>query len=161
MIWLYIIGGIVVLLGFTAFFGAPYVPSRRRDVESLFTKGYLLTADDAVLDLGSGDGTVLRVVRGLGAAAVGYELHPLLYWLSKLLSPGVTVRMVNIWTTPFPDDVTVVYIFSVGRDGKRLVRKMQREVQRLGRELTLICYGNPLPGVMPVKEVGPYLVYRF
>ena len=161
MTWLYIVGGVVVVLGFTAFFGAPYVPSRRRDVRRLFMNDYPLRSDDVVLELGSGDGTVLRVIRQAGARAIGYELHPLLYWVSKVLTPGVQIRMVNIWTAPFPKDVTVVYIFSVGRDGNRLVRKMQREVARLGRTVTLICYGNPLPGRAPDSAAGPYLLYRF
>ena len=85
MTWLYIVGGVVVVLGFTAFFGAPYVPSRRRDVRRLFMNDYPLRSDDVVLDLGSGDGTVLRVIRQAGARAIGYELHPLLYWLQQQL----------------------------------------------------------------------------
>lgn len=164
MIWAYILAFIVVVAGFSAFFGAPYVPTRRRDVQKLFTHSFKLTNRDCVLDLGCGDGLVLREVRRYGARAVGYEIHPVLYGIARFLSrhdPSVIVRLVNMWTTQFPEDTTVVYVFSVGRDSKRLEALIQREANRLARPLRLICYGNPLPNTNLDVQHGPYSTYRF
>jgi len=164
MRWLYVVGCIVVLMGISAFFGAPYVPSRRRDVKRMFDELVPIGPGDVVLDIGSGDGLVLREVSRRGAMAVGYEIHPLFFALSKVLSAGdarVDVRLVNAWTTRFPQDVTLLYAFSVGRDGVKLTRKVQKEVDRIGRPVKLVCYGNPLPGVTPAESYEAYFLYIF
>ena len=166
MLWFYVVGSIVVIFGVSVFFGAPYIPSRRQDVRRLFTEpgGVKLSKNDVLLDLGSGDGVVLREAADLGAKAIGYEIHPFFVILSKFLSrkySNLTIKLANGWTRSFPSDVTLVYIFSVGRDGKRLTRLMERETRRLGRPLRLVCYGNPLPNLAAVKNFEAYSLYEF
>jgi len=162
--WLYIVGGLVVLLGFSAFFGAPYVPSRRRDITRMFDTLYLLSAKDVLIDVGSGDGIVLREASFRGATAVGYEINPVFVVISKWLSRGnakVVVTMANFWTARFPDAATVIYAFSVERDGKKLINKIQSEATRLNKQLVLICYGSPLPGRAAVRNFEAYHLYEF
>jgi len=164
VLWIYIIGAIIVFLGLSVFFGAPYVPSHRRDIKRLFDELTPVGPEDVVLDIGSGDGIVLREASRRGARAVGYEIHPLFVGISKLLSMGdgqVVVRWANAWTAPFPKDVTLVYAFAVGRDGKKLSNKVQHEANTLGRPLMLVCYGNPLPSKEPVRIFEAYHLYRF
>lgn len=164
MTWVVIAAALVVLVGLSAFFGAPYIPTLRRDVRRMFDTLAPVSKGDVVLDLGSGDGLVLREAARREARAVGYEIHPLFVALSRLLSIGnrrVHVRWANMWTAPFPDDVTLVYVFSVGRDGKKLVGKMKKEALRLQRPLVLVCYGNPLPECNPVKHFEAYHLYHF
>ena len=163
MLWLYGIGGIISIVGISAFFGAPYLPSHRRDIRKLFD-ALQLGASDVVLDIGSGDGVVLREASRRGAAAVGYEIHPLFAGISRVLSRSDSrdsVRLVDAWRTPFPENVTLVYIFSVGRDGKKVARTVQNEANRLGRELRLVCYGNALPSKSVERTIGAYYQYRF
>ena len=163
MIWVFVLVGIAAFVGASVFFGAPYVPSLRRDLTELFDNFIPLGKDDVLLDLGSGDGVVLREARRRGARAVGFEIHPLFAAISALVSlrdPRVTVRLADMWRTPFPQDVTLVYAFSVGRDVKRLTRRVQSEATRIGRPLRLVCYGNPLPGVEPVGTRGAYFLYQ-
>jgi hypothetical protein len=150
---------LVLLFGFAAFFGAPYVPSRRRYVERALTHLYELNRDDVLVDIGSGDGVVLRVAAKRGARAVGYEINPVLVVLSKLLTArfsNVEVHFANFWTAKLPAETTVVYAFSVLRDNKRLIKKLQKEATRLGRPLDLLCYGSPLEGV---RLTGKYEAY--
>ncbi len=164
MLTFYIIGIIIILLGISVAFGAPYVPSHKKDIQWLFDDFVPIGEGDCVLDLGSGDGLVLREVSRRGARAVGYEIHPLFIGIAKILSwgdPHVRVRLANAWTTPFPEDVTLVYAFTVARDGRRLARTMQREATRLGRPLRLVSYGNDLPDVTPTMHDMAYHVYVF
>lgn len=164
MVWVYIVGAIVVVLGFSVFFGAPYVPTRRRDLMRMFDELYPLTASDVVIDVGSGDGVVLREASRRGAASVGYEINPLFAVLSKWLSrndTNVTVSVANFWTARFPQETTVIYAFAVERDGKKLAKKVQAEANRLAKPLTLICYGNPLPNVVVVRTFEAYHLYEF
>ena len=164
MLWVYIVGCFVVFIGISAFFGAPYVPSRRRDVKSMFDTLAPIGADDVVVDIGSGDGLVLREASRRGARAVGYEIHPLFVGISRLLSRGdsrVTIYWANAWTASFPPDTTLLYVFSVGRDGARLKQKVQQEADRAGRPLKLICYGNPLPHMTATESFEAYHLYSF
>lgn len=164
MIWMWIFGVIVILFGFVVFRGAPYVPSRKRFVHQAFTELYPLGPKDVLVDVGSGDGVVLRQAAELGARAVGYELNPILVQISKWLSrrySGVEVRLVDAWMSHFPDDTTVVYVFAVTRDIKRVISLVQREADRIGKTLYVISYGNVLPGMKADKHVGGYHLYSF
>lgn len=159
-----IIGGIVILFGFVVFFGAPYVPSRRRYVLRAFENLYILSAKDTLVDLGSGDGVVLRVAADKGARAVGVEINPALVLISRLRTLGrrrVTTRWGNMWRMRFPGSTTVVYVFAVSRDEKRLVRLLTRESTRLQRELKVLCYGSPLSNRKPDKTFEAYALYTF
>lgn len=164
MMWLMLAAGIVVLLfGFVVFWGAPYVPSKRRELEKMFTDLYSLTPSDTLLDLGSGDGIVLRQASRQGAQAVGYELNPLLVWVSRWLSrrdTRVRVELADIWRTPFPDSTTVVYIFAESRDIKKLTKKIEHEAQQLARDLWVISFGFALPGYTPHRTCRAYQLYR-
>lgn len=160
MTWL-IIGIVVLLFGFVVLFGAPYVPSQRRYLKHLFDH-IRLGPNDTLVDLGSGDGVVLRVARRYGARVVGYELNPVLVAVSRMLSVGdkaVTTRLANAWRTRFPDETTIVYIFSVGQDEARLLKTMRREAERLGRPLRLICLGNPLKTITAEETFEAYSIY--
>lgn len=164
MTWFYIVGGIVALLGFSVFVGAPYVPSRRRDLKNMFNELYPLSSSDTVIDVGSGDGIILREASLRGATAVGYEISPLLVAISKWLSrhdPKVSITMANFWLTKFPNETTVIYAFSVERDAQRLTKKIQNEATRLGKPLTLICYGSPLPKKPAERTFEAYHLYLF
>jgi hypothetical protein len=161
MTWLLIIGAVVLLFGFVVFFGAPYVPSQRRYVRRMF-EHIKIGSSDLVVDLGSGDGLVLRSASSYGARAVGFELNPFLWLVSKLASAGdkrVSVQLANAWATPFPKETTIVYAFAVARDEKRLVRTVQREALRLKRPLRLVCLGSPLKSLTADGTFEAYAFY--
>ena len=163
MSWLlFAILAIVILVGFSAFTGAPYVPSHRRDVARAFRELYPLGANDVLVDIGSGDGVVLRQASQRGARAVGYEIHPLLVLLSRWLSRGdarVTVRFANFWRVDLPNDTTAVYVFGDNRDMSRMVRYVEAQAAKIGRPLHLISYGFQANGYKAVKSVGAHHLY--
>jgi hypothetical protein len=160
MILLYVLAGLVLLFGFVVFFGAPYVPSLRKEVDEAFTNLYPLSAKDTLVDLGSGDGLVLNAALKHGAAAYGYELNPLLVLISRLrLRNRATIELRNMWSVRLPQETTVVYVFSVSRDSKRLTRYLQAEAARLGRTINVIMFGEGLPGQPPVKEWRGHKLY--
>ncbi len=164
MIWFYIVGVLVVLFGVVVLRGAPYVPSQKRYIVQALTELYPIGHDDVLVDIGSGDGVVLRQAAKKGAKAIGYEINPILVIISRFLSRHqrlVSVRLVDFWLTPLPDDTTVVYLFGVERDRDKTIRKLQNEANRLDHELNLICYGDMLGTETAVKAVGAYLLYTF
>lgn len=161
--WLWV--GLVVLMsvGFTAFVGAPYVPSKRRDVRQAFDELYHLGSEDVLVDIGSGDGVVLREASRRGARAVGYEIHPVLVIVSRLLSRGdsrVRVKLANFWRAPLPADATVVYTFGDARDIERMYARVQSEATRLGRDIAFISYAFEIKAAKPVKTRGAHHLYH-
>ena len=111
--WLLWLGGaILMIFALPALIGAPYVPSRSREVQRLFAEALPLGKGDVVLDIGSGDGVVLMAAAQQGAWAIGYEINPFLVlmscWRLRKL-PGAQVRWANIWRRPVLDKVTVMY----------------------------------------------------
>ena len=161
-IWLLII--LVLLFGLTAFVGAPYVPTRRRDVRSAFEDLYVLSEKDVLLDIGSGDGVVLRVAASYGAKAVGYEINPLLVLISRWLSRGTTrvvTELKNFWRSDFPADTTVVYVFGESRDIARMAARVQQQVNKFGRPMHLISYGFKIPKKSELASTKSHHLYMF
>ncbi|MEO5949107.1 MAG: hypothetical protein ABIP74_01765 [Candidatus Saccharimonas sp.] len=159
----YIFAAIVLLGGFMVFTGAPYVPSMPAEVARALSVLYKLSAKDVLVDIGSGDGLVLRAARRKGARAVGYEINPVLVWISRWLSrgdKGVEVHLANFWKQPMPDDVTVVYTFGDNRDIRRMYDKVVIEATRLGRPIWLISYGFKVPKVKAIQNEGAHMLYK-
>lgn len=161
LIWSLI--GIFGLFAFVVFFGAPYVPVKRRDAQEAFDDLYPIKPTDVLVDLGSGDGKVLREVSQRGGRAVGIELNPLLVLLSKVLLKGdrrVEVRLGDYRRAYFPREATVVYIFGTSRDIGRLAQKVESEASRLDRSLCVLSYGFELPGRQPIKRNKHHFLYE-
>lgn len=162
--WMWLVWLIVLTFGFVVFRGAPYVPSRRRYIKEAFSKLYPLTDKDVLIDVGSGDGIVLRLASEFGARAIGYELNPILVIISRFISgrdKNVSVKLADFWLMAIPDDTTVVYAFMVTRDIKKFVKKMESEVVRIKHPVHLILYGNKLPERTADKTLQGYRLYTF
>lgn len=160
--WFWIVFGIVIAIGFVAFTGAPYVPSKRGDVRQAFHELYPIGKRDVLVDIGSGDGIVLREASRCGARAIGYEIHPVLVAISWLLSRGdarVETRLANFWRAELPDETSVVYTFGEDRDIARMYKKVQTEATRMGRSLVFISYAFELKDEAPAKSVGAHHLY--
>ena len=164
MTFLYIVLGVVVLFGIVAFRGAPYVPSHPRQVRAAFRELYMVTDKDVVVDVGSGDGLVLRIAAKQGARAIGYELNPMLVVISRVLSwrhPHVAVRFGDFWRTSLPGDTTLFYAFSVTRDTRKLERRFQQFADRQHRSVMVMMYGAPLSSEQQVGARGAHTLYKF
>ena len=162
--WFWLLFISVLTFGFVVFRGAPYVPSRKRQLAIAFEDLYPLSSQDTLVDIGSGDGIVLREAAKRGARAIGYELNPVLVLISRLLSrqqPGVTTRLADFWFVSLPTETTVVYVFGESRDIAKMAKKVRDEAQHLQKVLSFISYGFIVPGLEPEKKVGPYYLYRF
>lgn len=160
MIWIVCL--VVALCGFTVFFGAPYVPSKKSDVRRAFEEVYPLGENDVLVDIGSGDGVVLRVAATYGAKAVGYELNPLLVFVSYVLSRrhrAVTTRLANFYRATLPEETTIVYTFGDSRDIVKMAQKVQDAATKLGRPLAFMSYGFAVPGRTPLKQNGTHFLY--
>lgn len=155
---------IIVCFGFVVLRGAPYVPTRKRQIQQAFDELYVVGKKDVVVDLGSGDGTLLREAAKRGASAIGYELNPILVIVSKLISysqKSVKIKWADFWQKQLPDEATVVYIFINTKDTKHMKRFLETHVKRTKKDLSVISYAFMLPNMPPQKTVGPMHLYTF
>ncbi len=160
----YIIGFLIVSFGFVTFFGAPYVPTLKRDRRDVL-EIYHFTKNDVFVDIGSGDGALLRMAAGQKVkAAIGYELSPWMYGISRFLSrrdKRISIHLSNFWRAELPRDTTVVYTFLNGRFMPRLKKKLETHVKHTNQPLYVISYGFKMPGLKSVKDQGAMSLYRF
>jgi SAM-dependent methyltransferase len=92
---------LLLLIGFlvSSISGAPWVPARSYDVEVILDDVGLKNGEH-YLELGCGDGRLVRAAARRGAIAVGYELNPVLWLVAKLKvmgSKNAEVRFGESW----------------------------------------------------------------
>ncbi len=161
MILFWIVVGVVFLFGFVVAFGAPYVPSLRGEVRSAFENLYDVGKDDLVVDLGSGDGQVLLEATRRGAGGYGYELNPLLVAISMLRLRGkATIKLADMWTISLPKNTSLVYVFSVSRDSRRLGTFLQRQADEHDTMLRVMTFGTGLVDFEPTKSLNAHNLYE-
>jgi SAM-dependent methyltransferase len=95
--------------------GALYVSTSQAKI-STFIDAVPMTADQVLVDLGCGDGRVLREAqKRYGVRTVGYEINPLAYLKARIFSFGsnkITIRRQNFWEADLSDaDVVFCYLY--------------------------------------------------
>ena len=161
---LIIVLAIFFMFTFVVFRGAPYVPSMKKYAAQALDELYPLSKKDVLVDVGSGDGIVLRLAAQRKARAIGYELNPILVLISKLLARGnplIETKLADFWLTSLPESTTVVYAFSVGRDMEKLARKLQDTATRANHPVWLITYGHMITSLTPEKSTNSHYLYLF
>ena len=155
-----IVAGIFIL---TVLFGAPYVPSRNAELQKAFKNLYPLSKKDLLIDLGSGDGKVLKVASEFGARSVGVELNPILVFISKLRlrkNKKATVVCRDYFHYDFPAETSVVYVFSEDRDMPKMVRYIEKQAKKIGHPIYLISHAFEVSGYKAEKTYRAYYLYK-
>ena len=155
--------GVLIILSFASvcFFGAPFVPTRRKWAKEALGM-VKFGKDDLVVDLGSGSGTILKLLSKRGIKSVGYELNPLLWVISKIRFMFVNlveVKLTNFWTQDLPEETSVVYVFAVTRDADRLVKYFNNQSKQ--RRFVVITFGLELPTKKNIKHTNGAFLYKF
>lgn len=122
-----------------------------------------VTQKDTVYDLGSGFGTILSTVaKDFNAKAVGVELDPFRFYVSKILinlrgvSKKVEIRKENFLTFDI-SDASVIYVYLVPNALKKLRSKFIRELKP-GTRIVSIKYEIDLPVVEEVPYLDKYKI---
>lgn len=154
---------LVLIFLFTVLFGAPYVPSRNAELDKAFKNLYPLSKKDFLIDLGSGDGKVLRAAHKFGAKSLGLELNPILVAISRwrlrrLKDAKVLCR--DFFLYDFPAETTVVYVFGDGRDMARIVRHIEKQAECIGHPIFLISHAFKAEGYKAEKCYRAYYLYK-
>ena len=153
---------IILIFGVVVFRGSPYVPSHRSNVKIAFSELYHMRPSDLLVDIGSGDGVVLREAAQTGASAVGYEINPILVFVSRILCKKykkIQIKFADFWLVKLPEETTVVYVFSVTRDLNRILDRIQKHANRTNKPIYIIGYGSEFKSIKSIKNVGAHFLY--
>ena len=167
MNWLFTVVLVVMLLfGLVVLFGAPYLPTLRPQAESALDL-LNLQPGQKLLELGSGDGRVLKAAAQKGWSAVGYELNPLLVLISLAVTwsyrKQVKVVWANYWRAQWPA-ADGLYIFLLPKYMERLDKKITRELSiksKSSKGLKVVSFAFIIPGRQPEKEQDGLFLYRY
>ena len=141
---------IALVLPFTQ--GALYVSTSRAKI-SAFINAVPMTAEQKLVDLGCGDGRVLREAqKRYGVRAVGYEINPLAYLKARIFSFGtnnIKIRHQNFWEADL-SDADVVFCYLYPDVMKRLATKL---VASLKPGAVIVSSNFSLPGFAPSQVI--------
>ena len=143
--------------------GAPWVPTRRRDLDRIVALAHA-RAGERVADLGCGTGGVLVGFAARGCRVRGWELAILPWLVARVRfwrTPGAQIRYGDFWYTNLAD-CDVVYAFLMPASLARLAPKLAAELKSGARVIT---YTWPLPGWPPIAvdraaDAIPIFSYR-
>lgn len=159
--WLTLILAISILMfGFVLLFGAPYLPTLKKSTtEALDLLN--LKPGQMLLELGSGDGHILREAARRGIYSVGYELNPLLVVWSKLMCwpqrKYIKVIWGNYWNYKL-QQTDGIYVFLLDRYMKKLDKKITHEITQ---KVRLVSYAFEIPGKKPAHKLNGLYVYNY
>ncbi len=150
----------ILLFGFTAFFGAPFLPTldnRTKDALDLLA----LKPGQQLLELGSGDGRLLREAAKRGIRATGYELNPLLVAFSRIklwrYRSLASVKCQNYWTHKLPK-AEGIYVFLLNPYMRRLDKKIKTD---FAGPVRVVSFAFEIPGKKPAKEINGMRLYLY
>lgn len=160
MLWYLVAVALLGGFGVAAFIGAPYVPILRRDYAPLL-KLADIKPGQTLIDLGSGDGRLLREVASQGVRAIGYEINPVLYLVSQIVCwkyrKLVTIKLGDYWQIKLPPS-DIIYVFLLSKYMERLDHKLSRD---LTSPTLVVSFVFAIPGRKAVRSSRNTFVYEY
>ena len=157
---LIIVLSVVLAFGLGAWRGAPYLPIMRRSAGELLDLAELQPGD-TLIDLGSGDGRILKMAAQRGARAIGYEINPWLYVISLINCYShrdrIEIHLADYWRVELPQ-ADIICVFLIERYMARLDEKLSRE---LTHPTVLVSYVFALPERKPSQTTKNAFRYDY
>ena len=139
--------------------GAPWVPTFRKDIHALLDDCGLKKSGK-LIELGCGDGRLVKAAAKRGIQVTGYEINPLLFlfaWARNLGYPNAHVRLGNFWNKDW-SQADAVITFLIPRSMGKIEAKAEKELKPDSR---LISYVFPLPNKKPAHKRLCWFVYDY
>lgn len=159
MIFLISTAFIVLCFSVVTFLGAPYLPSLNKQ-KSTALDLLSLKPGQTLLELGSGDGRVLRAAAERGIYAIGYELNPILVlisWLVTLKHRGkVKIVWGNYWSKEW-QKADGIYVFLY----PDYMEKLDKKISGMDKHIKLASVTFKIPNKKPDKEKNGVFLYQY
>lgn len=151
---------VVAPFGVAVIFGAPYLPILRSDSLTVLDLAGLRPGQ-TLIDLGSGDGRLLRLAASKGIRCIGYEINPFMVFISKIVCwryrSLVSIRLADFWHTQLPP-CDAVYVFLLDRLMIRLDKKLSADIKQPTKVVSFVF---KIPGRKPTKTTSNSYVYLY
>jgi SAM-dependent methyltransferase len=151
---------VALAFGIGAWRGAPYVPILTRPSRDLLSLADLKVGQ-TLIDLGSGDGRLLKLAAKQGIRGIGYEINPVMYLISRIncwhYRKLVTIHLADFWHVRLPV-ADVIAVFLIDRYMLKLDAKLSTELTHPTR---LISHVFAIPGRVPVMTTKNCFEYRY
>lgn len=143
-----------------ALLGAPYLPIMRRETQGLLALAELKPGQ-TLIDLGSGDGRLLRAAAAQDIRCIGYEINPFLVLISRIVCWRyrrlITIHLANFWHVKLPP-ADIIYVFLIDRYMARLDRKLTAELTQPTRVISFVF---AIPGRTPARHNANTYIYEY
>ncbi len=154
---------LVFLFGFVVAFGAPYLPTLKKQTDEALDL-LDLKPGQTLLELGCGDGRVARAAAKRGITVVGYELNPLLVVIAKLTTfryrKLVTIKLANFWTVKTPP-TDAIFVFLLDKYMPKLDTKIVQKQAEQKKPILLLSFTFQVPGRKPIAKNGGLFLYKY
>lgn len=151
---------VILAFGFVVLFGPPYLPTRRKQIEAALDL-LALKQGETMLELGCGDGRVVRAAAARGWRVVGIELNPLLVLVARLNTWRYRKQVRIIWGDYFRVAWPLaqgIFTFMLPRQMAQLDVHIQAHVTQPVR---LASFAFAIPGKKPDARSDGVLLYRY
>lgn len=149
-----------VAFTFVILFGAPFLPTLKPKVKEALDL-IDLKPGQTLLELGSGDGRVMKAAAERGLHVVGYELNPLLVLYSRVITwryrKQVSIVWGNYWHKTWPP-AAGIFVFLLQPYMEKLDQKIRREC---GAGTRLVSFAFTINSRKPAKTRTGLYLYRF
>ena len=144
----------------TIIIGAPYLPTLRSQQEiALDLLG--LKKGQTLLELGCGDGKVMRAAAQRGYKVIGVEINPILVVISRLRTykykKHCKVIWGNYWDMELPE-CDGIYVFLIDKYMSKLDKKISKS--KLGT-VKLASYAFQIPNKKPTAVKNGVYLYTY
>lgn len=152
---------IFIIIPLVFLFGASFERTDEKTLKTMLQFAHV-KKNEMVVDLGSGDGTIIIAFAREGAIAHGYETNPLLVLWTKWriyrsgLNGKAFVHWKNFWGVDL-GKFDVVTTFQVGFMMNALEKKLLKEARK---NIRVVSNNWEFPNLKPVKKTDDVFLYE-
>lgn len=159
ILWL-IIGGLIVVFGIVVIVGPPYVPTLTKQVTTALDL-LDLKPGQTLLELGAGDGRVMKAAAERGLNVVGIEINPFLVMIAKIrcwkYRKQVRIIWDDMWKAQWPQ-ADGIFTFMIQRQMERLDKRI---VGWHEKPVKLASFAFHIPDKAPVSKYNGIFLYQY
>jgi 16S rRNA A1518/A1519 N6-dimethyltransferase RsmA/KsgA/DIM1 with predicted DNA glycosylase/AP lyase activity len=158
--WIWTAFVIIICFGFVLLRGAPYLPTLKKQIDTALDM-LDLNPGQTMLELGCGDGRVLRAAAKRGIKVVGYELNPILVIISRIVTwkyrKNVKVIWGDIWLKEWPP-AEGIFTFLLQKYTSQLNTKI---IKTMPKPVKLVSFAFTITNKKPTREKDGLFLYVY